>query len=126
LEDFSTITQKNLRAKITHKKYQKQIDWRRNKVRELVIRGYSQYEISNILHISQPTISRDIDFIRNRSSSAAKTKYLGHIYYYELQNGRWHTGTDEKFVVGYRQSKNRSQRKNEGNKISAVLLQYAI
>jgi predicted transcriptional regulator len=88
LEDLSTATQKNPRAKITQKKYQKQMDWHRNKVRELLIRGYSQYEISNILHISQPTISRDIDFIRNRSSStAAKTKYLGHIYYYELQNG---------------------------------------
>jgi predicted transcriptional regulator len=75
------------RANVTAKKYQKQIDWRRNKVRELLIRGYSQYEISNTLHISQPTISRDIDFIRNTSSSAAKTKVLGHLYYYELQNG---------------------------------------
>jgi predicted transcriptional regulator len=42
------------------------MNWRRNKVRELLIRGYSQYEISNTLHISQPTISRDIDFIRSQ------------------------------------------------------------
>jgi hypothetical protein len=54
------------RAHVTAKKYQKQIDWRRNKVRELLIRGYSQYEISNTLHISQPIISRDIDFIRSQ------------------------------------------------------------
>ena len=74
MEDFSTITQKNARAEITQKKYQKQIDWRRNKVRELLIRGYSQYEISNTLHISQPTISRDIDFIRNPTNSAEKNK----------------------------------------------------
>jgi hypothetical protein len=66
LEDFSSTTQRNPRAEITHKKYQKQIDWRRNKVRELLIRGYSQYEISNTLHISQPIISRDIDFIRSQ------------------------------------------------------------
>ena len=59
MEDFSTITQKNPGSEITHKKYQKQIDLRRNKVRELLIRGYSQYEISNNLHLSQPTISRD-------------------------------------------------------------------
>jgi len=66
LEDFSSTAQRNPRAEITHKKYQKQIDWRRNKVRELLIRGYSQYEISNTLHISQPTIYRDIDFIRSQ------------------------------------------------------------
>lgn len=67
---------KNPRIEITHKKYRKQIDWRRNKVRELLIRGYSQYEISNTLHLSQPTISRDIDFIRKQNSSAAKEKTL--------------------------------------------------
>ena len=64
MEDFSTTTQKNPRAEITHKKYQKQIDWRRNKVRELLIRGHNQFEISNTLRISQPTISRDIDYIQ--------------------------------------------------------------
>ena len=87
MEDYSTIPQKNPRAEITYKKYQKQIDWRRNKVRELLIRGYSQYEISNTLHISQPTISRDIDFIRNPFNSAVKTKDLSRLYNYELQNG---------------------------------------
>ena len=38
--------------------------WRRNKVRELLTRGYGQYEIANTLHISQPTISRDIHYIQ--------------------------------------------------------------
>ena len=85
MEDLSTITQKNPRAEITYKKYRNQIDWRRNKVRELLIRGYSQYEISNALHISQPTISRDIDFIRNQTTSAAKRKELPHRMYYEQQ-----------------------------------------
>jgi predicted transcriptional regulator len=87
LEDFSSTTQKNPRAEITHKKYQKQIDLRRNKMRKLLIRGYSRYEISNNLHISQPTVSRDIDFIRNQSSSAAKTKDTAYRYYHEQQNG---------------------------------------
>jgi predicted transcriptional regulator len=54
-------------------------------VRELLIRGYSQYEISNNLHSSQPTISRDIDFIRNPANSDVKTKDLSHLYYFELQ-----------------------------------------
>jgi predicted transcriptional regulator len=77
---------KNPRADITDKKYRKQIDWRRNKVQELLIRGYSQYEISNTLHISQPTISRDIDFIRKENSSAEKRKNLPYRYYFEQQN----------------------------------------
>ena len=85
MEAYSTIPQKNPRAEITHKKYRKQIDWRRNKVRELLIRGYSQYDISNTLHISQPTISRDIVFIRNQTNSAAKTKDLAHRMCYEQQ-----------------------------------------
>jgi predicted transcriptional regulator len=55
-------------------------------VRELLIRGYSQYEISSTLHISQPTISRDIDFIRNQTSSAANQD-LAHRMCYEQQNG---------------------------------------
>jgi predicted transcriptional regulator len=45
-------------------KYRKQIAWRRNKIRELLTRGYVQYEIANMLHISQPTISRDIHYIQ--------------------------------------------------------------
>ena len=77
---------KNPRAEITHKKYRKQIDWRRNKVRELLIRGYSQYEMSNTLHLSQPTISRDIDFIRKQNTSAEKRKNLAYPYYFEQQN----------------------------------------
>jgi predicted transcriptional regulator len=86
LEESSTNTQKNPRTEITYKKYQKQIDWRRNKVHELLIRGYFQYEISNTLHLSQPTISRDIDFIRKQNSSAEKRKNLAYRYYYEQQN----------------------------------------
>lgn len=50
----------------TLKKYKKQLDWRRNKVRDLFSRGYSQYEISNILHMSQSTISRDINHMQTK------------------------------------------------------------
>ena len=56
------------RAGMTMAKYRNQMAWRRNKVRELLARGYEQYEISkqyeisNTLHISQPTISRDIHY----------------------------------------------------------------
>lgn len=51
---------RNLRSGTTAQKYRKQIAWRRNKVHQLLVKGHSQYEISNIMHISQPTIFRDI------------------------------------------------------------------
>jgi hypothetical protein len=84
LEDFSTTTQKNPRAEITHKKYQKQIDWRRNKVRELLIRGHNQFEISNTLRISQPTISRDIDYIQ--AEIQKRKKQYGNELFQEYRN----------------------------------------
>ena len=42
------------------------MEWRRNKVREMLTRGNTQSEISRTLDISQPTISRDIDFIHSK------------------------------------------------------------
>ena len=54
------FSKRNARANVTINKYKKQIQWRQNKVRELLTRGYSQKEISSILHISQPTVSRGI------------------------------------------------------------------
>lgn len=52
------------RAGKTLSKYRNQMAWRRNKVREMLTRGYNQYEIANTLRISQPTISRDIHYIQ--------------------------------------------------------------
>jgi hypothetical protein len=43
------------------KRERSQIEWRRNKVQELVVKGYNQYEIGDTLKIGQPTISRDLD-----------------------------------------------------------------
>lgn len=35
------------------------IEWRRNKVQELLVKGYNHYEIATILQISRPTITRE-------------------------------------------------------------------
>jgi DNA-binding CsgD family transcriptional regulator len=43
------------------------IEWRRSKVQELSSQGYNQSEISRILQISQPTINRDISYLRNQA-----------------------------------------------------------
>jgi ATP/maltotriose-dependent transcriptional regulator MalT len=61
------------------KKYRNQIAWRRNKVKELLARGYAQYEISNILHISQATVSRDIHHIQKESRKSTD-KHGHHLF----------------------------------------------
>ena len=43
------------------------LEWRRNKVQELASQGYNQSEMSRILQISQPTINRDIAFLRQQA-----------------------------------------------------------
>jgi predicted transcriptional regulator len=60
------------RAGVTLSKYRNQMAWRRNKVKELLARGYRQYDIANTLHISQPTISRDIHYIQIEMRKSAE------------------------------------------------------
>ena len=55
------------------KREKSQIEWRRNKVQELVVKGYNQYEIADTLKISQPTISRDLDFLKQLAQENLKT-----------------------------------------------------
>jgi predicted transcriptional regulator len=57
---------KNPRSSLTARKYQKQINCRRNKVKELLFKGCSQKEIASILHASQPTVSRDMCYLYNQ------------------------------------------------------------
>ena len=51
------------------------LEWRRSKVQELSSQGYNQSEISRILQISQPTINRDIIFLRQQAKTNIK-KYI--------------------------------------------------
>jgi transcriptional regulator len=48
------------------------LDWRRNKVQELASQGHNQSEISRILQISQPTINRDITYLRQQAKENIK------------------------------------------------------
>jgi predicted transcriptional regulator len=84
-EDNRSINEnneQNSRNGITLNRYRNQIAWRRNKVKELLTRGYAQYEIASILHISQPTISRDIHYIQReiRKSTDNYGEHLFEIY----------------------------------------------
>jgi predicted transcriptional regulator len=75
-------SQENARSDVTLSKYRNQMAWRRNKVKELLTRGYAQHEIANTLHISQPTISRDIHYIQKeiRKSSENYGEHLFEVY----------------------------------------------
>ncbi|MFL6509371.1 MAG: hypothetical protein ACJ704_15740, partial [Nitrososphaeraceae archaeon] len=48
------------------------LEWRRSKVMELASQGYSQSEISRILQISQPTINRDLSYLRQQAKENIK------------------------------------------------------
>jgi predicted transcriptional regulator len=56
----------------------------RKQVRDLLIRGYSQTEISDILHINQPTISRDIN--RIYQDRKKRQQRFGNEVFLNLQN----------------------------------------
>ena len=53
----------------------RQTEWRRNQVLELTSKGHSQSEISNILHISISTISRNLSCIREEAKTHVR-KYI--------------------------------------------------
>ena len=50
------------------------VEWRRNKVQELLVKGYNHYEIASALQISRPTI-RDIQYLSQQAKIASK-KYI--------------------------------------------------
>jgi|GEM_PF-506804 hypothetical protein len=54
---------------------QKLLGYRRRQVEDLLVKGASQSDISTVLRISQPTVSRDVDFLE----SAAREQLKEHI-----------------------------------------------
>jgi predicted transcriptional regulator len=51
---------------------EKQLHWRRSKVLELLAEGYSQVEIANTLQVTEPTISKDMAYLRQQSKDTIK------------------------------------------------------
>jgi predicted transcriptional regulator len=72
VEEVDNNIPKVTRAGVTLSKYRNQMAWRRNKIKELLARGYQQYDIANTLRISQPTISRDIHYIQSEMRKSAE------------------------------------------------------
>ena len=48
------------------------LEWRRNKVQQLLVRGYSQWDIADELQIDQSTVSRDIQCLRQEAQENLK------------------------------------------------------
>ncbi len=45
------------------------VDWRRNKVQQLLVRGYSQWDVAEELQIDQSTVSRDVHYLRQNAQA---------------------------------------------------------
>ena len=56
----------------TNTKKQQQLEWRRNKINELSVKGYSQSEITKMLDIDKSTVSRDITFLKEEAKETIK------------------------------------------------------
>ena len=55
------------------KREKNQIEWRRNKVQDLWVKGHNEYDMADALKVSQPTISRDIEYLRRRAQEYLKS-----------------------------------------------------
>ena len=48
------------------------LEWHRNKVLELASKSNNQLDISKILRISQPTVNRDLSYLRRQAKKKIK------------------------------------------------------
>src|SRR5436190_12383177 len=62
----------NLNSSVNNNDSNSSLEWRRSKVQELSSQGYNQSEISKILQISQPTINRDLSYLRQQAKENIK------------------------------------------------------
>jgi predicted transcriptional regulator len=43
------------------------VEWRRNKVPELSSQGFTQSDIATVLHVTQPTVNKDLARLRQQA-----------------------------------------------------------
>ncbi len=72
--NLSTVNKKEgiIIINIASTPFKKQVDWRRSKVLELLVQGQNQYDIAEVLQISQSTISRDVQYLRSKAKEEIK------------------------------------------------------
>ena len=64
---------------------QEQLEWRRSKVQELAVKGFSQSDISRILSIPKTTINRDVSYLKIEAEETIKN-HIQKTLPYEYQN----------------------------------------
>lgn len=67
--------------KESNTKMKDKLNWRRNKVNELSVKGFSQAEISRMLEISEPNISRDIEYLKQVANDSIRNHIGGKLPY---------------------------------------------
>jgi len=114
----SSSLSENQRANMTAKKYGKKIFKRRNKVKELLFRGYDQQEIISNLHSSQSTISRDIAY--HYSQLELKSSNMGNLALEDLFNNLF--GTNELLKMAWEILDNTKK----DNKLKLKIMQFIL
>jgi hypothetical protein len=56
----------------TSTKKEQQIEWRRSKVQELSIKGFTQADICRMLNMPKSTISQDVEYLREQANETIK------------------------------------------------------
>ena len=51
------------------------VDWRRDKVQQLLVRGYSQWDVAEELQIDQSTVSRDVQYLRQNAQANLQKQF---------------------------------------------------
>ena len=86
------IAERNIWAQLSYRQQNEQVQWRRTKVQEIRSKGYSQREISQILHIDKPIICMKGQYLRLFSELAIYIcNYSNIIDHSEW----WHSGLRE-------------------------------
>ena len=63
------------KEKRSNTNYKENVELRRNTVQSMIIRGKTQWEIAEYLGVSQPTVSRDIQWLRSVAKKRTKSRY---------------------------------------------------
>src|SRR6187431_882692 len=85
------------------------VDWRRNKVQQLLVRGYTQWDVAEELQIDQSTVSRDIQYLRLQAQ-----ENLQHHIQQKLpeEYQRCHTGMNQVLKLSCHIANNNNGRQN--------------
>jgi predicted transcriptional regulator len=90
----------------------KMVDRRRNKVQQLLVRGYSQWDVAEELQIDQSTVSRDIQYLRQQAQENLQ-KHIQQKLPEEYQ--RCLTGMNQVLKLSWQIANNNTSRQNDQN-----------